>query len=338
MWYYNTVTWSPKAQPHGIVSVKAQAGANRLGGNGATAMTHEDLRPDQEQFCQLIAQGTSARKVAEVLGWPTVSRQALNKRAQKLAWRINAIRAELELAAAVQRREISARWVVSELRQIALDNKAANPAVSVKALHLLGLELGMFAQRKIVEKKDAKGLSEYSDEELQAIIDGRQPNDDHATDRSGGDSSLDERSGGNLRGFIDAFSWESAPARHHLLLVEKLEEVISGDLKRLAIFMPPGSAKSYYASIMTPAYARGRQQDWNIIQASHTQQLADFWSRRVRNIVAESRWSAAFGIGLASDRRRLIAGSWRTAPNISPPASADRLPASAPISSSSMIR
>src|SRR5215831_1930362 len=106
----------------------------------------------------------------------------------------------------------------------------------------------------------------------------------------------------SLRGFIEELSWEPPPARHHLLLVDKLEEIITGDLKRLAIFMPPGSAKSYYASTMAPAYARGRQLDWNIIQASHTQQLADFWGRRVRNLVADSRWRAAFGIGLASDR------------------------------------
>src|SRR5262249_44588735 len=76
----------------------------------------------------------------------------------------------------------------------------------------------------------------------------------------------------------------------------------SGGQKRRAVFMPPGSAKSYYASTMAPAYARGRQPEWNIIQASHTQQLADFWGRRVRNLVAEPRWRAAFGIGLASDR------------------------------------
>jgi hypothetical protein len=126
-----------------------------------------------------------------VLGWPKVSRQALNKRAQKLAWRITAIRAELELASAVGRREISARWVVSELRQIAVDNKTVNPAVSVKALHLLGLELGMFAQRKIVEKKGAKVLSDYSDEELQAIIDGRS-DDDHEAEGCGGDPEPEE--------------------------------------------------------------------------------------------------------------------------------------------------
>src|SRR5262245_6442114 len=33
-----------------------------------------------------------------------------------------------------------------------------------------------------------------------------------------------------LRGFIEAFSWEPPPARHHRLLIDKLEEIISGDL------------------------------------------------------------------------------------------------------------
>jgi hypothetical protein len=50
----------------------------------------------------------------------------------------------------------------------------------------------MFAQRKIVEKKGAKSLSEYSDEELQAIIDGRHPEDDHEGDGGGGDPEPEE--------------------------------------------------------------------------------------------------------------------------------------------------
>jgi len=84
------------------------------------------------------------------------------------------------------------------LRQIVLENKAENPAVSVKALHLLGLEVGMFAQRKIVEKKGAKGLSDYSDAELQAIIDGRS-DDDHEAEGGGGNRSV-SRSTCGLRG------------------------------------------------------------------------------------------------------------------------------------------
>ena len=57
----------------------------------------------------------------------------------------------------------------------------------------------------------------------------------------------------NLRHFIEEFSWEPPPARHHRLLIDQLEQMMAGDLKRLAIFMPPGSAKSFYASIMAPA-------------------------------------------------------------------------------------
>ena len=47
------------------------------------------------------------------------------------------------------------------------------------------------------------------------------------------------------------------PARHHALLINKLEALAHGDLRvpRLAIFMPPGSAKSTYASILFPPWA-----------------------------------------------------------------------------------
>jgi hypothetical protein len=53
-----------------VAGVNEQPRASTSRKNGATAMTHEDLRPDEKQFCQLIAQGNSASKAAEVLGWP----------------------------------------------------------------------------------------------------------------------------------------------------------------------------------------------------------------------------------------------------------------------------
>ena len=37
------------------------------------------------------------------------------------------------------------------------------------------------------------------------------------------------------------------PAAHHRLLISELEKVARGETVRLAIFMPPGSAKSTYA-------------------------------------------------------------------------------------------
>src|SRR6195256_4315152 len=44
------------------------------------------------------------------------------------------------------------------------------------------------------------------------------------------------------------------PAAHHRLLIDRLERVARGEIKRLAVFMPPGSAKSTYGSILFPPY------------------------------------------------------------------------------------
>lgn len=122
-------------------------------------------------------------------------------------------------------------------------------------------------------------------------------------DRAAAAAELESRRGarGSLRGYIDRFTWEPEPAAHHLLLIQKLEEIVTGNLKRLMIFMPPGSAKSYYASVMTPGYALGRNPRWNVIAASHTQELADRWGRKNRNIVASPEWETTFGFGLAQD-------------------------------------
>lgn len=96
------------------------------------------------------------------------------------------------------------------------------------------------------------------------------------------------------------------PARHHLLLLEKLAAVSRGEIDRLAVFMPPGSAKSTYASVLFPAWYLAQHPDHVLIAASHTQELADHWGRRVRNLIgAETK---ALGIGLAPDSA--AAGRW----------------------------
>jgi hypothetical protein len=47
------------------------------------------------------------------------------------------------------------------------------------------------------------------------------------------------------------------PATHHRMLLEALQAVAEGQIDRLAIFMPPGSAKSTYASILFPPWFLG---------------------------------------------------------------------------------
>lgn len=98
------------------------------------------------------------------------------------------------------------------------------------------------------------------------------------------------------------------PAAHHRLLLEKLEEVSSGKTDRLAVFMPPGAAKSTYSSILYAPWYFAQHPAHCVIAASHTAELAEKWGRRVRNLLAEH--SLILGVGLAPDSQ--AAGRWET--------------------------
>jgi predicted phage terminase large subunit-like protein len=89
------------------------------------------------------------------------------------------------------------------------------------------------------------------------------------------------------------------------LLISELEKVAHGETVRLAIFMPPGSAKSTYASVLFPPWLLASS-DWNVLAASHTTELAEKWGRRIRNLI--SGHSATLGISLAADSQ--AAGRW----------------------------
>jgi predicted phage terminase large subunit-like protein len=96
------------------------------------------------------------------------------------------------------------------------------------------------------------------------------------------------------------------PARHHRLLIDKLEAVARGDIMRLAIFMPPGSAKSTYASVLFPPFVMANDPTAQFLAASHTGELAERWGRRVRNIVGEN--ARILDITLKDDSQ--AAGRW----------------------------
>jgi len=89
------------------------------------------------------------------------------------------------------------------------------------------------------------------------------------------------------------------PAAHHRLLIDRLERVARGKIKRLAVFMPPGSAKSTYGSILFPPYVMANAPKRAILAASHTTELAEKWGRRIRNLIAGH--SATLGVRLSDD-------------------------------------
>lgn len=115
----------------------------------------------------------------------------------------------------------------------------------------------------------------------------------------------------SLAAFIEYRKAGYAPAAHHRLLIEHLERVERGEIDRLMVCMPPGSAKSTYTSVEFPAWFLGRNPTASLIAASHTQELAERFGRRVRNIVASTEHAAVFGGGVAADSS--AAGRWDTA-------------------------
>jgi predicted phage terminase large subunit-like protein len=96
------------------------------------------------------------------------------------------------------------------------------------------------------------------------------------------------------------------PARHHRLLISKLEAVARGEITRLAVFMPPGSAKSTYASVLFPPWLLAQDPKAQFLAASHTTELAERWGRRVRNLIADN--APILDLTLSEDNQ--AAGRW----------------------------
>ena len=99
-----------------------------------------------------------------------------------------------------------------------------------------------------------------------------------------------------------------APAPHHRLIASALQDVADERCDRLMLLLPPGSAKSTYASDLYPGWFLSRRPRLNLIAASHTAGLAEQFGRRARERVAEH--GAVLGMGLAGSGTAV--GDWRT--------------------------
>jgi hypothetical protein len=72
-----------------------------------------------------------------------------------------------------------------------------------------------------------------------------------------------------------------------------------GRIQRLAVFMPPGSGKSTYASILFPPWLMATMPKVEILAVLPTTQLASQWGRHVRKLVSDQR--LVLGVSLATD-------------------------------------
>lgn len=91
------------------------------------------------------------------------------------------------------------------------------------------------------------------------------------------------------------------PASHHRLIIDTLQKVESGEIKRAMFFLPPGAAKSTYVSVVFPAWFMGKAKRRNVIVATYASPLARKLGRRARSVVRQPVYEEIFGSTLSAD-------------------------------------
>jgi hypothetical protein len=89
---------------------------------------------------------------------------------------------------------------------------------------------------------------------------------------------------------------------HHKLLIEKLEAVERGEIKRLIVEMPPRHGKSEIVSVQFPAWFIGKNPDKAIITSCYASELATDFGGQTRNLINTREYQYIFDdIKLAED-------------------------------------
>ena len=68
--------------------------------------------------------------------------------------------------------------------------------------------------------------------------------------------------------------------RHIEVISEKLQQLETGEIKRLMVFLPPRSSKSVICSKLFPAWYIGRNPEHEVLTVSHSDQLSSDFGRK----------------------------------------------------------
>lgn len=101
------------------------------------------------------------------------------------------------------------------------------------------------------------------------------------------------------------------PVSHHKLLIDAIQKLADGvysDVDGIMCFMPPGSAKSTYLSVLAASWLIGRKPGTNVIGASYGQDLANRFGRRVRHIARSAEFSKIMNCTITGDNQAV--DSW----------------------------
>jgi predicted phage terminase large subunit-like protein len=104
---------------------------------------------------------------------------------------------------------------------------------------------------------------------------------------------------------------DTSPALHHRVICDAIDALLDDEYDDLVICTPPGAAKSTYTSHALGSYFMGRYPRRNVILATHTADLSEKWSRKVRNTLADPRHGTIFPDSQLS-RDSTAVGRWAT--------------------------
>lgn len=96
---------------------------------------------------------------------------------------------------------------------------------------------------------------------------------------------------------------ERPMAAHHGLLCDTMQRLADGTApcRNAMVFMPPGSAKSTYCSVVGPTWVVGAAPGSQVILSSYALGIARKQSRRARSIVKGNRYGSIFATGLSQE-------------------------------------
>ena len=100
-------------------------------------------------------------------------------------------------------------------------------------------------------------------------------------------------------------------AVHHRMMLEASQAIIDGTMtgpdgkviRQAMFFMPPGSAKSTYISVVTPTFQMGRKPGHQIILSSYNSTLCKKQGRKSRAICKSAKFNALYGTGIRNDMK-----------------------------------
>ncbi len=100
---------------------------------------------------------------------------------------------------------------------------------------------------------------------------------------------------------------QETPAKHHKLIIEKLQAVTEGKIKNLIVLMPPGSAKSTYISKLFTPWHLCRHPQHLILACSYAYTLIEGFGRQCRDFI--EKYSDVLGYELS--KVAAASGDWR---------------------------